>query len=348
MDNKNIKLLEEMIDPSDDYGRKYIDLMIKAVEDGRLCSGRYLTSKDKRYKEKFFKEANKDYIYCEVHHIIPKCCGGNNEHDNLVYLYCTEDFPEHIKAHEYLWRSTSLFLDRRSKIAGSFFKMTYSRKLSTSLSVEEAAKLRKEYGEWKSITNSRKYGKNKRANKILYNGVEYPSSNSLTEVEIDGSKHDRHTILEWARHGLHGLSLASGEVLPLPIKEKKPVIGIEIIFNGVVYPSARSLKGVELEDGVILQQHSSILFAARKGLHGLQIKDPKYLKEPEKPKKIKVYMTREERILTNPRAVQVEYDGVCYPSARSLESVVLPDGKCHDKQTILSWAKKGKYGLKII
>ena len=59
-------------------------------------------------------------------------------------------------------------------------------------------------------------------------------------------------------------------------------------------------------------------------------------------------MTKEEKILLNPKSIQVEYKGVQYPSARSLENIILPDGKCHDKQTILSWAKKGKYGLRII
>lgn len=347
MDNKNIKLLEDLVDPSDDYGKKYIELIKEAINDNRLCKGTYFTSKERRYKEKFFKEANRSYIYCEVHHIIPRCCGGDDTCDNLVYLYCTEGLPEHVQAHEYLWRSTSLFPDYRSEIAGSFFKMTYSRKLSSSLSIEEAAKLRKEYGEWKRATNSKKYGRNKRANKILYNGVEYPSSNSLTEVEIDGSKHDRHTILDWAKYGLHGLALASGEVFPLPIKEKRPKIGVEIELKGKVYHSARSLVGVELEDGTIFTNHSSILSAARKGLHGLQIVHLKDMKPP-KPRKQKVHMTREQRILASSNSIQIEYNGVVYPSARSLENVVLPDGKSHDKGTIISWAKIGKYGLRII
>lgn len=345
MINNNISILENLVGKDDEFGKQYIELIKSAIEDGRACGKKFSIAKSSYYKKSFFKKQNKDYIYCEVHHIVPKCCGGSDDADNLVYLYCTECCPEHLKAHEYLWKSSSLFLEFHNQLAGSFFKMTHSRKISSSLTLEEAARLREEYGKWKHDNNKGVFGRNKKANKIIYNGIEYPSSNSLLDIEIDGSKHDRHTILDWARHGLHGLSLVSGEVLPLPIKEKKPVVGIEIIFNGVVYPSARSLKGVELEDGVVLQQHSSILFAARKGLHGLQIKDPNYLKGPERPKKIK--MTREERILANSRSVQIEYDGVCYPSARSLEKVIMVDGKYHSKGTILSWAKQNKNGLSL-
>lgn len=348
MENKNIKLLKELVDPLDNYGKEYIDLIEAAANDNRLCNRKFSVAKNRKYKEKFFNELNRDYIYCEIHHIIPKCCGGTDDTDNLIYLFCTEEYPEHLRAHEYLWRSTSLFTEYHSKLSSSFFKMTHSRKLPIDLTIEELAKLRKEYGEFKSVTNSGKYGKNKRANKILYNGVEYPSSSSLAEVEIDGSRRDRHTILRWAQHGLHGLSLLNGKVIPLPVKEKKPVIGIEIIFNGIVYHSARSLTGVDLGGGIVLKSHSTVLSAARKGLCGLQIKDSKYLKQPERKKKPKVYKTREQRILASPRSIQIEYCGIIYPSARSLESVVLPDGKCHDKQTIISWAKKEKYGLKIV
>jgi len=33
--------------------------------------------------------------YKERHHIIPKCMGGNNEKDNLVYLTAREHFIIH-------------------------------------------------------------------------------------------------------------------------------------------------------------------------------------------------------------------------------------------------------------
>ena len=121
MINNNISILENLVGKDDEFGKQYIDLIKSAIEDGRLCDKKLSTVRSSYYKKSFFKKQNKEYIYCEVHHIIPKCCGGSDDADNLVYLYCTECYPEHLKAHEYLWKSSSLFLEFHNQLAGSFF-----------------------------------------------------------------------------------------------------------------------------------------------------------------------------------------------------------------------------------
>lgn len=351
--NKNLEILKSLVDPDDEYGIKYIRLIETAIMEGRISKGwKAKTAKSKRNKEKLFAELGLEYIYSEVHHIIPTCCGGTDSPENLVYLYCTEERPEHVQAHEYLWRCKSLFQDFRDQLLSSFFKMTYSRKLSTRLTVEEAAKLREDYGKIKSKTLKGKYGRNKRANKIIYNGVEYPSSSSLTEVEINGGFHDRHTILRWAKYGLYGLSLSSGKKFEKPPrKEPNYPTAIKILFNGKVYRSSQELVGIKLGDGKIYNNRHFILNKARKGELGLSLvndsdKEIKH-KKPVKEKIRKPKPTREQLSLANPKSIKISYNGKIYPSARSLEGVAVINGKPRDKGTILKWARENKNGLSL-
>lgn len=349
--NKNLEILKSLVDPDDEYGIKYIELIEVAIKEQRISKRwKFDTARLKRYKEKRFAELGLEYIYSEVHHIIPTCCGGTDSPENLVYLYCTEERPEHVQAHEYLWRSKSLFQDFRDQLLSSFFKMTYSRKLSTRLTVKEAAKLREDYGKIKSKTLKGKYGRNKRANKIIYNGVEYPSSNSLTEVEINGGFHDRHTILDWAKYGLHGLSLASGEKFEKPPK-KKPEFhhAIKVTYDGKIYNSAKELVGITLKDGTVLHNHTAVLKCAREKEHGLDLVDESKReikrKKPIKPKPAP--LTREQKAALSPKSIKISYNGKIYPSARSLEGIVVIDGKPRDKGTILKWARENKNGLSL-
>lgn len=66
-----------------------------------------LTRKFTSYEEliTYFKQFSKGYFkergyYCEEHHIIPKCAGGSDEEENLVYL----DLAHHAIAHDLLYR----------------------------------------------------------------------------------------------------------------------------------------------------------------------------------------------------------------------------------------------------
>ena len=54
----------------------------------------------KIYDNLIFKAKNRDFLdeYYEIHHIIPKCLGGNNSEENLVKL----TLREHYFAHELL------------------------------------------------------------------------------------------------------------------------------------------------------------------------------------------------------------------------------------------------------
>lgn len=62
-----------------------------------------MTFKENKYKKIYFdliekrktNKLNKENQYCETHHIIPKCMGGNNEDENLVNLTPREHFIAH-------------------------------------------------------------------------------------------------------------------------------------------------------------------------------------------------------------------------------------------------------------
>ena len=52
---------------------------------------------EKRRKFPLTKDKNDpNYIYCETHHILPKCLGGSNEEENLVNLTAREHFIAHM------------------------------------------------------------------------------------------------------------------------------------------------------------------------------------------------------------------------------------------------------------
>jgi hypothetical protein len=70
--------------------------------------------KEKRIK---FKKADKNYIYYERHHIIPRCLGGNDANNNLVLLTAREHFICH-KLLTYIYPN-----DRN--IALAFHQMTF-------------------------------------------------------------------------------------------------------------------------------------------------------------------------------------------------------------------------------
>ena len=49
----------------------------------------------KRKNRKKLKKTNKDYVYYENHHIIPRCMGGTNDKENLVLLTAKEHYMIH-------------------------------------------------------------------------------------------------------------------------------------------------------------------------------------------------------------------------------------------------------------
>lgn len=236
--NKNLEYLEKLIQPGDTFGNDYLNLIKKSLKEGRGCTKNYTTAKNKKEKEKILNDNNLSIEYSEIHHIIPVCCGGTNAADNLILLYCTEKHPEHVVAHELLYKS-QLFSDYKDQLLASYFKMTFSRNLNSRLSVEEAAKLREDYGKIKSKQLKGISRKTKISVEILYNGKKYVSAGSLESVEINGGFHDHTTILRWAKYGLHGLSLASGKKYIKPAKKERK--GVQILYKGKIYKSIREL-----------------------------------------------------------------------------------------------------------
>lgn len=87
-----------------------------------------------------------------------------------------------------------------------------------------------------------------------------------------------------------------------------------------------------MQKTVLTNVHRSTISTwAKYGLHGLSIDG----KIPE----VKI---------SKKKNISIEYNGVIYSSARKLESIPLNDGKCHNHETIISWAKNNKNGLKLL
>lgn len=59
---------------------------------------------------KVLPRSKKDSTYYEIHHIIPRCKGGDSSEENLVYLTARE----HFLAHWLLWR---IYRDRQTALA---------------------------------------------------------------------------------------------------------------------------------------------------------------------------------------------------------------------------------------
>ncbi len=54
-----------------------------------------------RFIETWKRQQIPEEVYTEVHHIIPKHCGGGNEEENLVRL----TYRQHTFAHRLLWKA---------------------------------------------------------------------------------------------------------------------------------------------------------------------------------------------------------------------------------------------------
>jgi len=91
-----------------DYQKIYKNLILKAKSENRI---------NKSYYER--KKENFSYVYFENHHIIPKCLGGKDDHQNLVLLTARE----HYVAHKLL---TYIYKGNR-KITYAFHRITYGK-----------------------------------------------------------------------------------------------------------------------------------------------------------------------------------------------------------------------------
>lgn len=98
-----------------DYQRIYNEIIVKAKLENRI----------KLKKNHIF------YVYYENHHIIPKCLGGKNEHENLVLLTA----KEHYMCHKIL---TYIYPNNRS-IACAFYRMTFDKKGHVKISARNYA-----------------------------------------------------------------------------------------------------------------------------------------------------------------------------------------------------------------
>lgn len=84
----------------------------------KLYDSLILNAKNKNRKK--LNKNNKNYIYYEKHHIIPKCVGGSDDNSNLVLLTA----KEHYLAHKLLIKIYS----GNRKIALAYHRMTFDKK----------------------------------------------------------------------------------------------------------------------------------------------------------------------------------------------------------------------------
>ena len=85
------------------YEQIYKDIIIKAKSENRTK----------------LRKNQKDYVYYENHHVLPKCLGGINDKENLILLTA----KEHYIAHKLL-----IHIHKGNyKLVCAFFRMTFSK-----------------------------------------------------------------------------------------------------------------------------------------------------------------------------------------------------------------------------
>lgn len=337
--NFTVSILRRIVDPEDEFGFRYIEIIQNAINSGRISSKyRYETLKSKKYKEKILLEAGLRFENCEAHHIIPKCCGGTDDPNNIVLLYQNENNKEHLLAHEFLCKSISLFQSFHTRLIIAYNYMSELNsvrenkiKIPAGTSPNNGIKLSKEVID-KRIDSCKK------AIKIMYNGKLYRSARELSKEKMfDGKIHDSQTIVRWADMEINGLKIIDSGNKHIPSKTSfdpeyklnSSTRAIKITYNGKVYRSARELVRSGINE--IFKTESTVLVWARNNKNGLSLFD-----------------LNREKVDHKQNSIKIMYNGKLYKSARELSKEKMFDGKIHAKSTILDWARKNKNGLQII
>lgn len=76
----------------------------------------------KTKNRKKLNKKDKEYVYYENHHIIPRCMGGNNDDKNLVLLTAREHFLAHYLLVK-IYKNTEYY----GKLSLAFFQFTYRK-----------------------------------------------------------------------------------------------------------------------------------------------------------------------------------------------------------------------------
>ena len=136
----------------------------------------FLKVYDKIIESAKTKERNKKDAYYELHHIIPKCIGGNNKKSNLVLLTAKEHYICHHLLHKHYKDVKYLFL--------AYHLMTFSKKENLQkLSPKEYEKLRENSSKYQTGENNPNYhnklnlsgSRNHRSKKVKICGIVYES-----------------------------------------------------------------------------------------------------------------------------------------------------------------------------
>lgn len=115
--------------------------------------------------------------YKERHHIIPKCCGGNNKKENLIYLTAKEHFICHSLLVE-IFRKTKYY----SKLLYAFMCMKRDINGNRYLNSRLYSKYCEEYA--KDLSNKMKTKYNPMHNKIWVSNIELKLSIIIDKDEL--------------------------------------------------------------------------------------------------------------------------------------------------------------------
>jgi hypothetical protein len=145
---------------------------------------------------------DKDYVYYELHHIIPRCLNGQDNKENLVLLTARE----HFLCHLFLWK----LYPSNSKLLSALFIMTSHCKID--LNSRQYEKLR--LNMVKTLSNLRKgknnpmFGKNAYANK--------------TQEEMDSIGEKISSKLKGLKKGYRVINKSTGHILYIENLEDIP------------------------------------------------------------------------------------------------------------------------------
>lgn len=275
----SLDMIKSLVDKNDVFGNLYIELISKAINDNRGVDTSYTMASKRVYKEQLFSKQGRDYNYCEVHHIIPRCCGGTDDSDNLVILFQTSENKEHLLAHEYLWKSTSLFLENKNKLASSY--LFISKLVGNKLK-------QKEFNDCfeQSLKVSTKSGKD--------NGM-YGKHHSLETREKMKWSEDKRKKHSGGNNPMYGKHWSNEKIDQ--IRKNQPT-RVKIYYNGVLYDSVSMLSKIPI-DGK-LRSKNTIMDWARKQINGLKLFDDSNLIE------------------YTPKNKEIIYKGKTYKSSRNL------------------------------
>ena len=190
--------------------------------------------------EKAKKNTEKYTCYTELHHILPKCLGGNDSEDNLVKLTLREHYIAHLllskmyeggakrKMYYGLWRMLLDVKVRNSRVFELYRKKYIENSLNTQIISEETRRKISENTKGIPKTKTDKLLNDWERRKTVYSGTGNPrygielSEDTKTKISLahKGKKHSEETKRKISESG-KGKSRPAG----MNVGQKNPMFG---------------------------------------------------------------------------------------------------------------------------